>query len=313
MFFFNKTKNEATLATISRLKECESKLEAIDRMQAVIEFDVSGEIITANRNFLIALGYSLDEIVGNNHRMFVDPSEHDSPEYKSFWASLARGGSHQGEFRRIRKDGSEIWIQAMYYALKDDNGTPFKVIKYATDITEKVSLQNRTASAGFAVSSSIEQMVATITEISGHVHQTVGLASETENEMEINSSSVQQLDESSQVIEKVVELIRKLAEQTNLLALNATIESARAGEAGKGFAVVANEVKELAKQTAEATESIDQSVTEIRSQILECVESTSRVSDSIRSVNESMASVAAAVEEQNATMSCLSDTAAVLR
>ncbi len=297
---------------VAELQECRSKLDAISRSQAVIEFNLDGTVIAANDNFLSAVGYELHEIVGQHHRMFVDPAEHQTAEYLQFWETLNRGDFHSGQFRRIRKDGSEIWIQAMYYPVIGLSGRPEKVVKFASDITEKVKLEQRTKDAGLAVSSSIEQMVATIAEISGHVSQTATQATNTEEAVEGTAASVRNLAESSREIEKVVELIRILAEQTNLLALNATIESARAGEAGKGFAVVANEVKELAKQTATATENIDASVTVIQNLVQESVQSTERVTDSIRTVTESMTSVASAVEEQSMTMKSLSETASQL-
>ena len=297
----------------SELQECRSKLEAISKAQAVIEFELDGTIITANDNFLSAVGYRLDEIVGEHHRTFVADEERHSHAYSQFWNDLSSGTAKSGEFCRIRKDGKPIWISATYFPVIGLCGNPVKVVKFASDITSDVELRQRTSEAGAAVSGSIEQMVETINEISQHVNQTVSLANATESEVMTTSDSVGKLEESSRVIEKVVELIRSLADQTNLLALNATIESARAGEAGKGFAVVANEVKELAKQTAEATESIDASVTEIRELISHSVESTGHVTNSIRSVTESMTSVAAAVEEQSATMRSLHDTASQLR
>ncbi|WP_261345090.1 methyl-accepting chemotaxis protein [Roseiconus lacunae] len=156
-------------------------------------------------------------------------------------------------------------------------------------------------------------MVETINEISSHVTQTAHQVTQTESEIASNVQSVTRLEQSSQLIVEVVETIRGLAEQTNLLALNATIESARAGEAGKGFAVVANEVKELAKQTASATDSIGETVDEIRTLIASNVESSSSLNERISSVNESMHSIAAAVEQQSATMANLNQTATMLR
>ncbi|MEO1614584.1 MAG: methyl-accepting chemotaxis protein [Planctomycetota bacterium] len=295
------------------LVECHSKLDAISRAQATIEFELDGTIITANQNFLDALGYELNQIVGQHHRMFVQPEEHQSPEYTEFWNKLNRGQFHNAEFKRIRSDGSAIWIQALYFPVIGASGKPVKVVKFARDITSDVNLRERSQEAGAAVSESIEQMALTISEISSHVSQTASQAASTEDEVNTTAHSVEKLSDSSREIEKVVELIRNLASQTNLLALNATIESARAGESGKGFAVVANEVKELAKQTASATESIDASVTSIRELIQESVQSTARVSERIRGVTESMTSVSSAVEEQSVTMDSLNETASELR
>ena len=122
-------------------------------------------------------------------------------------------------------------------------GKPSKVVKFASDITEQVCLQKRAADAGVAVSSSIEEMVETISEISGHIHQTADMATTTEQQVDATTQSVTRLDESSREIEKIVELIRSLADQTNLLALNATIESARAGEAGRGLLSLLTKLK----------------------------------------------------------------------
>lgn len=302
----------ADLENARKLQECEAKLRALSDSQAVIEFHLNGEIITANDNFLNVLGYRLDEIVGQHHRMFVRPSERESADYEHFWNRLRRGEYFFAEFCRLSKQGEEVWIKAVYYPISRADGELIKVVKFATDITPAVKLRQRTEEVGSAVSGSIEQMVETISEISQHVNQTVSLATNTEDEVNTTAQSVGKLEESSRVIEKVVELIRSLAEQTNLLALNATIESARAGEAGKGFAVVANEVKELAKQTAQATEHIDASVTEIRKLISESVVTTGNVTKSIRGVTESMTSIAAAVEEQSATMRALHETSTSL-
>jgi methyl-accepting chemotaxis protein len=297
----------------AELQECRSQLDAIRRSQAVIEFNMDGTVITANDNFLKAMGYRLEEIVDQHHRMFVGPEERMGDGYRQFWQTLNNGQFHEGRFRRFRKNGNEVWIQAMYYPVTDSSGKPVKIVKFASDITDQVMLQRKTEAAAVAVFESIDQMSHTISEIAGHANRSVMQAEKTSEAVEYTAQSVKKLDESSCEIEKVVELIRRLAAQTNLLALNATIESARAGEAGRGFAVVANEVKELAKQTAEATQHIDLSVSGIRQLICESVESTARVSESIRSVTECMTQVAAAVEEQSSTMRCLNETASGLR
>ena len=307
---FEKKEDDSSNA---ELQECRSKLDAISRSQAVIEFNLDGTVITANDNFLATLGYELDEITGKHHKIFMPPEERDCIEYRRFWETLNDGKHHSGEFRRIGKDGNEIWIQAMYYPVVGTNGEPTKVVKFASDITNEIRMRHEAEAASLAVSNSIDQMSATISDISSHVSHTAGMAATTKDELTGTADSVGKLEESSQMIERIVDLIRSLAEQTNLLALNATIESARAGESGKGFAVVANEVKELAKQTASATNSIDASISEIRSMVLECVDSTSRTLDSIGRVNESMTSIASAVEEQSATMQDLNESAMHLR
>jgi methyl-accepting chemotaxis protein len=112
-----------------------AKVEAIMRSQAVIEFKLDGTILTANENFLGALGYTLDEIAGKHHRMFVDPIDAQSAEYRQFWADLAAGKYQAAAYRRIAKGGREIWIQATYNPVFDKAGKPVKVIKFATDIT----------------------------------------------------------------------------------------------------------------------------------------------------------------------------------
>jgi methyl-accepting chemotaxis protein len=114
------------------------KLVAINRSQAVIEFDLDGTIRDANENFLNALGYRLDEIVGNHHRMFVESSEATSDAYAQFWKRLNQGEFFSSEYKRITKSGEEIWIQASYNPLLDEHGKPYRVIKFATDITERV-------------------------------------------------------------------------------------------------------------------------------------------------------------------------------
>ncbi len=114
------------------------QLAAINKSQAVIEFDLEGRILAANENFLAAMGYALEEVRGQHHSMFAEPEHRQSAEYQAFWAKLGRGEYDAGQYRRLGKGGREVWIQASYNPIYDMNGRPFKVVKYATDITAQV-------------------------------------------------------------------------------------------------------------------------------------------------------------------------------
>jgi methyl-accepting chemotaxis protein len=120
--------------------DLKGQVEAIGKSQAVIAFDLEGRILDANANFLAAIGYSLDEIRGQHHSLFVEPGSRASAEYQAFWRRLKAGEYQSGQYKRIGRGGREIWIEASYNPILDPSGHPYKVIKYATDITQQVSL-----------------------------------------------------------------------------------------------------------------------------------------------------------------------------
>lgn len=124
-----------------RQAEFESKVRAMDLAQAVIEFNLDGTVLTANDNFLKTLGYSLDDIRGQHHRMFCEPDYVASPAYQDFWAKLNRGEFDAGRYKRLGRGAREVWIQATYNPILDANGRPYKVVKFATDITQQVELE----------------------------------------------------------------------------------------------------------------------------------------------------------------------------
>ena len=133
-------------ADVTELREQKARNEAIDKVQGTIEFNLDGTVLTANANFLNALGYTLDEIKGVHHSQFVDPAYRDSAEYRAFWDKLRRGEYDAGQYKRIGKGGREVWIQASYNPVMNAAGKPAKVIKYATDVTDQV-LMNRALDA----------------------------------------------------------------------------------------------------------------------------------------------------------------------
>lgn len=327
----------ATDVTQQKMLQTEygSLLEAVGKSQAIIEFTPDGHVLTANANFLNALGYTLDEIRGRHHAMFVAPDERDSPAYRQFWTQLGRGEFQAGEFRRVGKGGREVWIQASYNPVYDPACRLTKVVKFATDTTPQVmerrrreaaqsaistdiesisrevtdttrqaasavEATNQTSTSVNAVASGAEQLSASVAEISRQVNIALTISRDAVNEGDRTNEVVAGLSEAAQRIGHIIDLINQIASQTNLLALNATIEAARAGEAGRGFSVVASEVKSLAGQTAQATGEITTQVAAVQSCTEATVAALAAIGKRIGDINEISAGIAAAVEEQSA-------------
>jgi methyl-accepting chemotaxis protein len=444
------------------------QVAAISRSNAVIEFDLDGTIRHANENFLAVLGYALHEVAGKHHSMFVEEGYRASAEYTEFWAKLRRGEFHSGEYKRIGKGGKVVYISASYNPIRDRDGRLVKVVKYATDASAAVRMREEVAlfkqmvesaklnlmlcdldftikyinpaslatlkrieqhlpvkahevvgskidifhkdpahqramlatdkhlphtakirvgpehlelnavaiynsageyvgpmvnwsiitpqvkmaddldstvaaigsvvsslevsAQGMAASSeetsrqaqavaaaseqatrnvqtvaaSAEELTASIREIASRVQEASQISQVAVKTASTTTDTMAKLGDSSQQIGQVVKVITSIAQQTNLLALNATIEAARAGEAGKGFAVVANEVKELARQTAKATEEIGSKITGVQSDTASAIAAIKEIAGVINKINEISTTIAGAVEEQNAATSEIS-------
>jgi methyl-accepting chemotaxis protein len=301
----------ATDVTEQKLRTADlaGQIEAIGKAQAVIEFNMDGTIIGANENFLKTLGYSLTEIKGRHHSMFVDPAERDGAAYREFWASLNRGEYQAAEYKRIGKGGKEVWIQASYNPILDLNGKPFKVVKYATDTTAQVLVRmgnERVRAMMETVAAGAEELNASVREISEAMTKSRGTAMSAVGEVEAADAQAQRLNDAAQAMSGIVELIGNITGQINLLALNATIESARAGEAGRGFAVVASEVKNLANQAKQATDKIGQEIDNLNGISGDVVGALNKIKQAIQSVAEYVTTTAAAVEEQSTVTSEMS-------
>ena len=278
------------------------QVEAIGKSQAVIEFSMDGIVLDANENFLKTLGYSLAEIKGKHHSMFVQPEEHQSDAYRAFWTSLNRGEFQSAEYKRIGKGGKEVWILASYNPIRDLNGKPYKVVKYATDTTARVVARMKSESVrGMmeSVAAGAEQLNSSVREISEAMVKSKETASAAVDRVEVADQQAQRLSTAAGAMSSIVQLIGDITGQINLLALNATIESARAGEAGRGFAVVAAEVKNLANQAKQATDKIGQEIGNLNDISSDVVGALNSIKNAIQSVSEYVSSTAAAIEEQS--------------
>lgn len=316
---------------------------AIDTSFSSVEFDVSGNVLKANKNFQDLMGVSSLDLTKIHHRTFCEQSFVNSSEYAQFWPDLQAGKKKSGIFKRLTRSGKEVWLQAVYSPVADETGRVYKVIKIAIDVTDQQLLTatiqetatslssasteltstasemsntaNRTSKESLAaaasaeevaigvqtVATNMEEMVASIKEIGRSTNESSKMAKMTLSKAQESNITITKLGTSSLEIGDVIKVISSIAQQTNLLALNATIEAARAGDAGRGFAVVANEVKELAKQTAKATNDITHKIGAIQEDTKSAISAIAGISEAVEKLNGISGVIAAAVEEQTAT------------
>ena len=275
------------------------QISAINKSQAVIQFTLDGTILDANDLFLKTMSYSIDEIKGLNHSIFVDDEYKNSAEYKNFWDRLRHGRFDAHVYKRLNKYRKEIWIQASYNPIFDLNGKPYKIVKYATNITDMINLSESTSQNVQAVAAATEEMAASIAEIGKNTNLSKQATDEIVHQTATSSAAADGLMVTMKSMENIASLIANIAGQVNLLALNATIEAARAGDAGKGFAVVASEVKNLANQTATATDEIAKQICTVQHVSSDVVSSIRQIINTASAVDKYVSSVAVSIMQQN--------------
>lgn len=241
---------------IEASRENEGLIKALNRSMAVIEFQPDGIILKANDNFLKGTGYKQEEIVGQHHRIFCTDDEANSAQYSTFWKRLGQGEFVAGRFKRINKYGHIVWLEASYNPIFNEANELYKVVKFATVITEQVQRELAIEEAASIAHSTSIETDNNADKGANVINKTVRVMDELAVQMEQAGEEISALDKQSQLIASIVQSISSIADQTNLLALNAAIEAARAGDQGRGFAVVADEVRQLASRTSKATEEI---------------------------------------------------------
>jgi methyl-accepting chemotaxis protein len=220
----------------------EGQIAAINKAQAVIEFDMSGNILHANENFLSTLGYRADQVMGRHHSMFVEPSEAQSLEYRLFWEKLGRGEYDAGQYRRQGNGGKQIWIQASYNPILDPNGKPYKVVKYATDITEQKGIAERVTQISSIVASAASEMRATAEGMARTAEETTRQAGSVASAAEVTSVNVQTVSSAGEELTaSISEIARQVAESSNI-SQHAVVEADKTSEAIQTLAEAAQKI-----------------------------------------------------------------------
>lgn len=225
-----------------RDRDLAGQVEAISRAQAVIEFQLDGTIIRANDNFLSAMGYSLDEVAGKHHSIFVDSSDRNTADYRAFWDSLNAGEFKSAEFRRIAKGGREIWIQASYNPIFGIDGKPYKVVKFATDITAMVKERQRRSEAIGQIAEQIATIAAAATQSSGQAESAADATGSATENVQAVASACEELASSIQ------EISRQVADSNAM--------SADAVEKAKQTAAIMDELESSAQSIGEVLKLI---------------------------------------------------------
>lgn len=258
-------------------------VQAIERNIAIIRFDMNRKVAYVNELFAKTMGYTVEKMMGKDHKEFCFPNYVKSPEYERFWRNLAAGKSYQDKVERMDARGNSIWLEATYMPVFDNHSRRvIGVSKIATNITERQNtivnvadqlkqMSTKLYSRSEAGIKNSENLLATIQQVS--------------KESSENVKNLDQLQNQADSIKGIVKTIQGIASQTNLLALNAAIEAARAGEYGRGFDVVAKEVRKLSVRVEQSISEVKENVEGIVREVGQVTESITRISEEIEKTN----------------------------
>ncbi|MBC3947780.1 PAS domain-containing methyl-accepting chemotaxis protein [Erwinia persicina] len=240
--------------------EQQSVINAISRSMAIISFSPGGVVLDANDNFLKATGYTREHVLGQHHRMFCSDKLSASEAYRQFWERLNQGEYFSGQFPRLNRKGEPLWLRATYNPVFNSNGQLYKIVKFASDVTEQVIRNKSEQDAAVHAWNMAVETRGSAQAGAAVIDNSIRVINRIAENMNVVSADISRLNSQSVSIDGMVETIRGFAMQTRLIALNAAIEAARAGASGRSFAVVASEVRTLAASVSGATEEIERIV-----------------------------------------------------
>jgi methyl-accepting chemotaxis protein len=243
-------------------QEVAAKLTAINKSQAVVEFDMDGTVLTANQRFLDAMGYTLEEVQGRHHSMFIEPEERHSAEYAEFWNKLKRGEYTQAEYKRIGKGGRVVWIQGSYNPILDADGHPSKVVKFATDVTERVRLERQAEEQRIRAAELIQEVI----ESAGQFTEGARVIAESSANLSDGAQSqAASVEEMTAAVEELTRAIKVISERALESKHEAEVTLDLAGGARKTRDDAVSAMRLIEKSSEQITEII-QVISEIASQ-----------------------------------------------